>query len=48
MCQRERSSWSRERRREHTDDELFDAELFHGVGWCRFLLGLTERVSVRA
>lgn len=30
-------------KRERTDDELLDSELFHGVGWGRLLLGLSER-----
>lgn len=27
---------------ERTDDELLDSELFHGVGWGRLLLGLSD------
>lgn len=35
------------RRRERTDDELLDSELFHGVGWGRLLLGLSKTFSTR-
>lgn len=31
-------------KRERTDDELLDSELFHGVGWGRLLLGLRKRL----
>ena len=30
---------------ERTDDELFDSELFHGVGWGRLLFGLGGAVE---